>query len=228
MSATRHRDFNVQTFSIGAEQQPLLVFDNVFADPDEVFELAAGKSFSYVANSYPGVRTKVPLSIQQFLLGELRGECARAFGLTAALNFTSCHFSLVTTPPNQLSYLQRIPHIDSTLDKELALVLYLFKRDFGGTAFYRHRKTGFEYINQERREEYYRHLEQERAAIDLSAMGYIGGDTDQYERIGRQGGVLNRMLVYRRTSLHSADFGPEIEFTTDPRRGRLTLNGFLA
>ena len=228
MSFARHRDYQVQRLSIGQERQPLLVIDNVFASPEQVFEAAASKSFTYVANNYPGVRTKVPLSLQQFLLGDLRAECAQVFNLSVS-HFTSCHFSLITTRPEQLSYLQRIPHIDSMMENQLALVLYLFKRDQGGTAFYRHRKSGFEFVDLERKDEYYRDLEEEERSPEAKALtGYISGDTEFYERIGRQAGVFNRMLVYRRTSLHSADLGPELEISSNPRVGRLTLNGFLA
>jgi len=46
-----------------------------------------------------------------------------------------------------LDYLQRIPHVDSFLGSQLAFVHYLFKADPGGTAFYRHRGTGFEIID---------------------------------------------------------------------------------
>lgn len=228
MSFSRHRDFQIQRLSIGEEKQPLVVIDNLFAEPDQVLELAAGRSYSYVAQHFPGVRAKAPLSIQQFVLQVVRAECARVFDLPPTMNFTSCHFSLITTLPEQLSYLQRIPHIDSAMPHELALVFYLFKRDQGGTAFYRHRNSGFEYIDLDRRDEYYRQLALDRESVERSSTGYISGDTEFYERIGRQAGIYNRMLVYRRTSLHSADFGPELEFSPDPRRGRLTLNGFLA
>ena len=228
MSFIRHPDFRVQKLSIGEERQPLVVIDNVFAEPDQVFEMAASRSYSYVAQYFPGVRAKTPLSVQQFLLQQVRAECAAAFDLPPTMNFTSCHFSLITTLPEKLSYLQRIPHIDSTVFHELALVFYLFKRDQGGTAFYRHRKSGFEYVDVDRRDEYYRQLELERESVERSSTGYISGDTEYYERIGEQSGVYNRMLVYRRTSLHSANFGPEIEFSSDPKRARLTLTGFLA
>jgi len=39
---------------------------------------------------------------------------------------------------------------------ELACVHYLFKQNHGGTAFYRHRRTGFEVVTQERKAEYFR------------------------------------------------------------------------
>jgi len=229
MSFTRHRDFSIQRLTIGAERAPLLVLDNVLADPDELVDLAAGKSYGNVASYYPGVRAKVPLTFQQFLLDLLRAELASVFGMGAtAPRFTACHFSLVTTPHGELTYMQRIPHIDSLMSNELALILYLFRADLGGTDFYRHRATGFEYIDQARNAEYWRHIQEEQAAVERTSTGYIDGDTEFYERVGRQAAVYNRMLVYRRTSLHSGALKPDFVPELDPRKGRLSVNGFIA
>jgi hypothetical protein len=229
MSFARHPDFRLQRLSIGREAAPLLVIDQLLSTPDELVDLAAGKVFADVASYYPGVRAKVPLTFQRFILESLGDEIAQFFGLRpGALRFTACHFSLVTTPPQQLTYLQRIPHIDSLNGSELALILYLFKAPLGGTAFYRQKKTGFEYVDESRKEEYWRHVQAEQKAVEASPAGYITGDTDFYERTGHQDGVFNRMLVYRRTTLHSgavaADYAPSL----DPRRGRLSVNGFIA
>lgn len=57
------------------------------------------------------------------------------------MRFTICHYSLVTTPPGKLAAIQRIPHIDSLGRDGLASIHCLFKKNLGGTAFYRHRKT---------------------------------------------------------------------------------------
>jgi hypothetical protein len=229
MSLAKHPEFRLQRQTIGKEGAPLLVIDNVLADADSLVDQAAGKLFGDVASYYPGVRSKVPLTLQHFILGELRGEFAQLFGLNpASLRFTSCHFSLVTTPPEKLTYLQRIPHIDSVNSNELALVLYLFKADHGGTSFYRHRGTGFEVVDQARQPEYWRQIQAEQAAIEKTPAAYISGDTEFYERIAHQDGVFNRMLVYRRTSLHSGALGPDFNGSADPRRGRLSVNGFIA
>lgn len=229
MSFARHSDFQVQRLTIGNERAPLLVVDNVVADPDALVELAASKVFGDVASYFPGIRSKVPLTLQQFILDELRDEFADVFGMRrSGQRITSCHFSLVTTSPAELTYLQRIPHIDSLSSNELAFILYLFKADFGGTAFYRHRKTGYEVVDQARRAEYWRRIEEEQAAVEQASTGYINGDNEFYERVGRQAGVFNRMLVYRRTSLHSADLTPDFVASPDPRRGRLSVNGFIA
>jgi len=107
-------------------------------------------------------------------------------------------------------------------------VHYLFKRDLGGTAFYRHRKTGFEYVDVPRRATYLDIVEQEMNGPDSPASGYINGSTALYEQISAQQGVFNRLLMYRRSSLHSGSIRPDFVPELDPRKGRLSINGFLA
>jgi hypothetical protein len=229
MSITRHRDFKLQRLAIGAERAPLLVIDNLLANPDELVDVAAAKSYSNVETYYPGVRAKVPLTVQQFILETLRDETQDVFGLNGrSLRFTACHFSLVTTPPDKLTFFQRIPHTDSGNSNELALVLYLFKKDFGGTAFFRHRKTGFEMVDDSRQAEYLKHVEADKTELERTSLGYIHGDTAFYDCICNQPGVFNRMLVYRRTSLHSGALKPDFLPSLDPRQGRLSINGFIA
>src|SRR5688572_22770340 len=228
MSFARHPDFRLQRLTIGAEAAPLLVIDNLVANADELVNIAATKPYGDVDNYYPGVRSRVPLLLQRFLLDELRAELGQTFGLHApSLRFTSCHFSLVTTPADKLSYLQRIPHIDSFESNQLAFVHYLFKADLGGTAFYRHRKTGFEVIDEMRSAEYLRCLTEEQSGPHSPPPGYINGDTPLYEEVGRQQGVFNRMLAYRRSSLHSGCIAAGFVPDPNPRSGRLSINGFL-
>jgi hypothetical protein len=224
-----HPDLTIQKLTIGRELAPLLVIDNLLANAEQLVELAAGKLFGDVVSYYPGVRAKAPLSYQQFVLEKLRGLLADYFGLRGhALRFTMCHFSLVTTPADKLAHLQRIPHFDSLLGSELAFIHYLFKRDLGGTAFYRHRRTGFEVIDQGRRAEYLRCIEEEKDGPNKPQIQYINGDTALYERVGNQQAVFNRMLVYRRNSLHSGSIPSGFVPDLNPRTGRLSINGFVA
>lgn len=229
MTIQAHPEFRLQKLTIGREQSPLMVIDNLVAEPDELINLATHKLFRDVPNYYPGVRTKVPLSYQQFIIEKLRGVMVEVFDLASgAVRFTACHYSLITTPPQKLSYPQRIPHVDSVVDKELAFIHYLFKADLGGTAFYRHRKTGFEYIDFDRRPEYLRHIEEESLGPDYPPAEYINGDTPLYEQISAQEGVFNRALIYRRNSLHSGSLARNFVPDTNPKTGRLSINGFLA
>ena len=229
MEFATHPDRVVRRLTIGGEQAPLLVIDNAAPNADELFELAASKVYSDVPTYYPGVRAKAPLSYQRFVLEQFHPLFVEFFGLIGkTLRFTACHFSLVTTPPDRLEHLQRIPHIDSRSGSELAFVHYLFKQDLGGTAFYRHRKTGFEFVDHARAKHYFEVVELENNGPDKAPLAYINGDTRLYEQIGQQAGVFNRMLVYRRNTLHSASIGSAFVPDANPRTGRLSINGFLA
>jgi len=229
MTVGRHPEMRVQRLVIGRERAPLLVIDNLVSDADELVELAASKMFSAAPTYYPGLRAKAPLSYQRFILEDLRPEIDAVFGLRGRmLRFTECNFSLVTTPGEKLSYLQRIPHVDSLVNEELAMIHYLFRAKHGGTAFYRHRSTSFEYVDKARQIEYLNQVDREKAGPDSAPAAYIDGDTPLYERIEAQDGVFNRLLMYRRTTLHSGSIAPGFKFDANPRTGRLSINAFLA
>ena len=220
---------HVQRLAIGRERAPLLVVDNAVANPAELVDLAATKMFTPTRYAYPGTRARAPLTYQHFILETLRPEIDAAFGLAGqALAFTECHFSLVTTPAAELTYLQRIPHTDSRINEELAMIHYLFRADHGGTAFYRHRATGYEYVDEGRHPTYQGHVAREKAGPDAPPAAYINGDTPLYERIAAQDGLFNRLLMYRRTSLHSPSIAAGFVPDPNPRTGRLSINGFIA
>jgi hypothetical protein len=224
----RHADFSVQKLSIGREGRPLLVVDHCLANPDELIEVAAAKMYVGAPTYYPGIRAKVPLAYQRFILEALHGLIVEVFSPARQLRFTGCDFALVTTPRDKLAYIQRIPHMDSLNNHELAFVHYLFRADFGGTAFFRHRQTGFEYVDQARFPEYGRQIENERTGPDSPSADYIQGDTPLFEQIGAQEGVFNRLIMYRRTTLHSGVIRPGFVPDPNPRTGRLSVTGFLA
>ncbi len=219
----------IQKLRIGREQLPLLVIDNLVANPEELVQDASSKRFAPPHSYYPGVRAKAPLSYQRFVVGEFRKVINEFFELdNPSLQFNMCHYSLVTTPPAQLTPIQRIPHVDANDPRGLASIHYLFKADLGGTAFYRHRATGFEYVDDSRRAAYYPVLEREMAGPAAPGPDYIDTDTPLFERIEIQAGEFNRMLVYRRNCLHSGVPKPGVPLSTDPASGRLSINSFLA
>jgi hypothetical protein len=229
MNLAIHASIQIQKLKIGRENAPLLVIDNLVADAEELVRDAASKRYAPPQSYFPGVRAKAPLSYQMFVVGELRGIICDYFELEASsLRFSMCHYSVVTTPPEQLTALQRIPHVDSHEARGLASIHYLFKGDLGGTAFYRHRATGFEYVDESRRATYYPVLERELSGPTAPGPAYIDADTALFERVGIQAGVFNRMLIYRRNSLHSGAPTKGIPLPTDPSSGRLSINSFLA
>ena len=223
-----HPDLRVGKRSIGVEGAPLLVVDNLVADPDRLVRKAACSRFVGQASMFPGIRARAPLSYERFLQETLNPLLAECFGLEPGrFVFPMCHFSLVTLPPEKLAFLQRVPHVDSVRSDGLATVHYLFRGDWGGTAFYRHRRSGFEYVDEARRDSYFRSLEQESHRSDATGEGYIDDDTSLFERVAHVDGVFNRMVVYRRNSLHSGRIDNARVPPADALAGRLSLNTFI-
>lgn len=230
MKINLHPNLQVKELTIGQEKAPLLVIDNFIEQSDDLVHFAAQQKFAHNSQFYPGIRADVPQAYQQLILDKLTDTLIEYFQLGCqSLKFQLCQYSIVTTPANQLSILQRIPHFDSLDSSGLAAVHYLFKQDLGGTSFYRHKKTGFEYIDESRKIEYYRSLETENDGPNMPKLvhGYISGDTPLFERIAQKKGVFNRIIFYRRNSLHSGSISKDFIVDPDPLRGRLSINTFL-
>lgn len=228
MLLTHHPDIRITRRTIGLEGAPLLIIDNLVSNPDRLVRKAAVSHFVKQPSMFPGIRAPAPLSYQQFLettLNPLLDEC---FGLTPGrFLFPMCHYSLVTQPAEKLAFLQRVPHIDSVRADGLATVHYLFRGDWGGTAFYRHRRSGFEYIDENRHAAYFECLAQESRSDDAAGAGYIDEDTALFQRIADVEGVFNRIVVYRRNSLHSGRIDNTRVPPPHPVDGRLSINCFI-
>jgi len=228
MRLSVHPDITITYHRFGNEKAPLLVIDNVVREVEELALYAVKLQFSSNSAFYPGVRAEAPHEYQHFLLNNFAGEFHKFFELPSEkFSLSLCHYSLTTTPASELKLLQRIPHFDSLERNGLASVYYLFKKPLGGTAFYRHIKTDFESIDESRKKQYLISLESENGGPNIPKPGYINGDTALYRQIMRVDGVYNRMIVYRRNSLHSGciaeDFIPDL----NPLTGRLSINAFI-
>lgn len=223
-----HPQLTINTFNVGNEQSQVIVIDNFIADPEQLIDMACAQKFTSGGVFYPGIRAVTPLEYQKFLI-------VKAFPLlvdffrtpTSGLGFSLCHFSLVTSHANTLNSYQRIPHIDALNQHNLATLHYLFKKPLGGTDFYRHRATGFETINEERKAHYFSVLQQEKTIVEQTPASYMNGDTNTFEKIGSVEGVFNRMVVYHQNLLHSGAIAADFTPVTNPRSGRLSINCFI-
>jgi len=223
-----HPDIRIERRTIGAEKAPLLVVDQFVSDAEELVANAALKPYAQSMRYFPGVRSKASLAYQRVFDTELKPTLLDFFGLDGTtLRFGMCHYSLITTPADKLATLQRVPHVDSLGWQGLATIHYLFTRNLGGTAFYRHRKTGFEYLDETRQETYLASLIRECDGPDAPGPEYINGDTPLFQQIAKQDGIFNRLLVYRRNSLHSGCLGRDFVPDTNPLTGRLSINCFI-
>lgn len=208
------------------EGETLLAITGLVPDVDALVADAAGRSFAPVGPHYPGVRAAAGAALAGALRAAVAPLIARHFGLDPAPAVLEAYFSLVTTPPERLAPIQRLPHFDGVERERLALLLFLSDTP-GGTAFYRHRATGFETITAARLGDYDRALHADVARHGLPPAAYIAGDTPIFERVSRHAGTRGTALLYRGHRLHCADLPPATPLSADPRRGRLTLNLFL-
>jgi len=213
---------------IGNSGAPVLVIDDFYPDPERLVAQAESlPGYSRTSKFYPGVRAQGSLDYVRTVRDLLRTLAPQMFGAPNDIVPRECNFSLVTFRPEDTVPFQRIPHFDGTDMNNIAVLHYLCEPRHGGTAFYRHRSTGYEVITAGNMKAYAQTVDDEIRAHGMPPPGYVNGSTALFERIAAYEATFNRALVYRGTSLHSgsipADFVPD----SNPRTGRLTLNSFF-
>lgn len=213
--------------TIGHEREPVIVIDDFVRDPGRLRTAAEGLDYGVLGRHYPGLRAEVSAADVADYLRPIQGLIAETFGFHGPAQVISAGYSIVTTRPSDLTPIQRLPHFDGFEPERIALLHYLNGAEQGGTAFYRHRSTGYETITADRHAGYDAALHRDVARHGLPGPAYISGDTPIYERIARFEARPNRALIYRGNLLHCADLPADLDFTPDPRRARLTVNTFL-
>jgi hypothetical protein len=215
---------------LGREGEPVVVVDDLLADPDAFVDLVADTCRftpqQGPANYYPGVRAHAPDGYLQAVTRALAPLVMRTFPELAGrpVRGSDC-MSLVTLTPEALNLAQRVPHTDTPNATQIAILHYLCEPSHGGTGFFRHRATGFETITPERQQTYFETLHAELQAAP--PQGYVKGCTPLFDQIGAVEARFNRAIFYRSRLLHSGKIGETFDFSPDPRRGRLTGNVFL-
>ena len=210
----------------GVEAQPVVVIDDFAPDPHALCEDATFLSFSQIGAHYPGVRALVPEAVLHPFIAALAPVAREVFGL-GDLSVVDSFYSVVTTPPQDLAPIQRLPHFDQVSPTRLALLHYLSPDERSGTAFFRQRSTGYESVDATRLADYRAALADDLAHHGLPDAGYIGADSAMFERVARHQARFNRAILYRSNTLHCADIPPDMSFSPDPYDGRLTVNTFL-
>jgi len=212
---------------IGHEREPIVIIDGFSSDPEALREQAAREEYRMLGPFYPGVRAPLEAGYMAERMDLLQQVLQTAFGLQDGANLVECNFSLMTTPPTALSMVQRLPHFDSTDPGRIAILHYLCGPDGGGTAFYRHRASGFETVSASRMQDYSQMLEEEIRTRGEPAADYLRGDTASFEQTYRVNAAFNRLIIYRGWTLHSGLIPEGYGLPADPRTGRLTINTFL-
>ncbi|HEX8484033.1 DUF6445 family protein [Sphingomonas sp.] len=211
----------------GSEAQPVIVIDDMLAAPERWRDLAAQAAYRQIGPHYPGLRALVPAAAAIEMRVELAALIGDTFALAPVPQVFECYFSIVTTPPEALAPIQRLPHVDGLEPDRLAILIYLSGADQGGTAFYRQRKTGFETVDAARFPAFDAALRTGVAEHGLPPAAYIAGDTPLYEQIAAYEARPNRALIYRSHALHCAHIAAGTLLPADPQTGRLSINSFL-
>lgn len=213
--------------TIGAEKEPLLIIDNFAPQAEAWVKFGALQTYKKLAPYYPGTRAPISQDYLQIHIPPLLPFLADMFGYKNGANLVEVFYSLVSTPPEDLVPMQRMPHFDGGGDEKLALLHYLCPAEMGGTAFYRHKSTGFQTVPDARFPHYKAALEAEIKEHGLPQEDYIRNSTPIFERIDACKAAFNRAVIYRGTNLHAIDIPEDYTFDPSPETGRLTINTFL-
>lgn len=212
---------------IGSEGEPLVIIDNFTGQPERLRAMGEGAHYYPAGVDYPGIRAPADpsyLDIRRNLMMRIVGE---VFGLTRSIQCEVAAFSIVSLAPPELSARQRIPHHDHSDPGRVAIMHYLDGPGSGGTAFYRHKRTGFETIRPEREAAYAAALDEDTREFGEPPVAYPSADTPGFEQIGAVEAQVDRLALYRGRQLHSGIIPEPQALSGDPKEGRLTVNMFL-
>lgn len=210
---------------IGREQQPVVIIDDVFTNPEVLVAAATASTFERPKHTrYPGVNAPLPDAYARTVVPALKHLMTRAFGIPETLRMTQFGFlALATLGPEALEPIQKIPHQDTPEHNRLASVHYLCTPG-GGTGFFRHRATGYEAVTPQQRDHYVTTVSEELKTSNLTR--HVSADTPYFELIDWVPAQFNRLVLYRSNALHSALIDG-VPLSDDPASGRLTANLFL-
>jgi Family of unknown function (DUF6445) len=212
---------------MGREGEPLVLIDGFSGMVDTLLEQARSAQYRHAGASYPGIRSWADPSYLDRRRELMMQIMQRVFGFTRGVRLDASTFSIVTLAEQQLSPLQRIPHCDQASGEVIAVMHYLLGPETGGTAFYRHRRTGYEVITPERKDPFMDALAEDERAYGMPPARYCYGDTDWFELIDEVEARPDRLVLYRGRQLHSGVIPNPAALSSDPRQGRVTVNMFL-
>lgn len=218
---------NTTAKTVGDEQTNIIRVADYFTRPEAIIDAAAQASYAHINPHYPGIRATAPEDLLRLLCRTVSQLAANHLEQPERDWIGQAWFSIVTHNPAQLTPIQRLPHFDGFDEDQLAIMIYLNQTAHGGTAFYRQKATGYERITERRFPEYKARLESGVRASGLPPARYITDGAPLFEQIGDFGAAFNSLILYPGTLLHSGVIDNDVSLPSDPRTGRLTLNGFF-
>lgn len=218
---------------VGDEQTPVFVIDNFMVNTTDIIQEAA--TLNYVSgqehnNYYPGIRAPVSNEYGMAVLNAIAPIFYNVLKIPKNLTLYPkiASFSLLTQKEDDMNLFQCIPHFDNTSTFSFAALHYVNNGNFGGTAFYKHKPTGFENITESNK---VRYMEAAQEFIDTNGeppKTYITQSTEHYELLKVIDYKPNRLVIYPSSLLHSTFIeNPQHDVNNDVKTGRLTSNFFI-
>lgn len=220
-----------------SSRQHCVVVDDFLQNPQDVIDSSALRAaeFARAKSFYPGQFIDVPDDSMIDIYRFIRQRMTRHFSfMRGKLKFSS-FLSMVTLQPDELSPVQRICHVDPTIDADrttYAALLYLFENEeLGGTSFFRYTER-YELLKEvetlERDDpEKARKLLLDNFPTFRKSARYMTESNEIAELLCTIPARFNRLVFYSGRIPHSAAItAPEL-LSTDIRSGRLTLNIFV-
>jgi hypothetical protein len=223
--AIRPQAATVSAFS--PQNHPIARIEGCLIAPDAVIETACLQDFAKITPQYPGLRAPLAPAVIADWAAALSPLLSRVFGEPDGRWTMQAWYSVVSLAPEQLAPIQRLPHVDGTDPRQVAMMLYLHRTGHGGTAFFRHRSTGLEAITAGVWPRYKAALESEIARSGLPPASYVTDGAPHFERTHASDGAFNEAVFYRGNLLHCGVIDNAAALPPDPREGRLTINAFF-
>ncbi|WP_347092038.1 DUF6445 family protein [Sphingomonas parapaucimobilis] len=213
---------------IGHEREPVVILDGATGWVEHLRDFAATRSTfapaAAVRSAYPGLLGPAPIAYVDAMVRRVLPLISTHFtGTPVRPARARGNFSLVTTDPAALTEDQRVPHVDTADRLQFATVHFLATDNDDGTAFFRHRTTGFETLDAERLPRYHA----ARADDPPPPAGYCTDGDAAFEMIDVIAARPDRLILYRANLLHSGWITRLPAHAADPGMGRLTGNLFL-
>lgn len=213
-------------------QHACYVIDDALLEPERWVEHALAHRAEFndsPRNAFPGPELGLSQPVVERFSGYFAAHARSGLGGRRTLG-ANARLSIATRAPGELKPWQWFCHVDrlgiAPEHTIAASVLYLFdKPELGGTAFYVADRPQAEI-------DALVHASGTMAAEEFAARsgiapGYMTASNAWFRKVASIPARWNRLIFYPGTVLHSGEIlHPEL-LDGDPRKGRLTINGFF-
>lgn len=223
----------VDVHEFGNEKNRLVVIDDFLPGAERAVDLAAAMApfAAETITAYPGLRQQLspdqPASRYVRAVLESAAPIINRVFAAAGFQVLEASFSIVTRRAEEMAPALRLPHWDSSDPNHIAILHHLHHLPDTGTAFFRHRRTGFERVSEARRPALDEAIAEDNAAYGPPGAAFIADSDARYEKIHAAAGKFNRLLIYQGALFHSGLIPEGFAYDPDPRRGRLTGTMFV-